>query len=58
MYSAVAISAAGPLFLDRSSRIALRVSDLLDRRWTEPGFGGIDVPTQGRTAMLTIVQGF
>jgi outer membrane receptor protein involved in Fe transport len=54
---AAAISAAGPLFFkDRSSRICLRVSDLLDRRWTEPGFGGVDVPAQGVTVTLTAAQ--
>jgi iron complex outermembrane receptor protein len=59
IYSALAVSAAGPwLVANRPSRIALRVSDLLDRRWTEPGFGGIDIPTQGITIFLTAVQGF
>jgi iron complex outermembrane receptor protein len=59
VYSALSVSAAGPLiFSDRASRIALRVSDLFDQRWTEPGFGGVDIPTQGITTMLTLSQGF
>jgi outer membrane receptor for ferrienterochelin and colicins len=59
LYTALAVSAAGPLLgLDRQSHASLRVTDLLDRRWTEPGFGGADVPSQGRTAILTLSQGF
>jgi iron complex outermembrane receptor protein len=59
VYSALSLSATGPLvFSDHASRIALRVSDLLNQRWTEPGFGGVDVPTQGRTVVLTLSQGF
>jgi outer membrane receptor protein involved in Fe transport len=59
VYSAASVSMAGPLILpERSTRVALRVTDLLDQRWSEPGFGGIDVPTQGITAILTIAQGF
>jgi outer membrane receptor protein involved in Fe transport len=59
VYSAAALSMAGPLiFADHSTRVSLRVTDVLDRRWSEPGFGGIDVPTQGITALLTVAQGF
>jgi iron complex outermembrane receptor protein len=59
VYSATSLSAAGPLiFSDRPTRIALRVSDLLNARWTEPGFGGVDIPTQGITVLLTVSQGF
>lgn len=31
----------------------LRVEDLLDRRWTEPGFRGYDLPAGGRTVQFT-----
>jgi iron complex outermembrane receptor protein len=59
VYSALAVSASGPLLLpERESRISLRVTDVMNRRWAEPGFGGIDVPTQGVTAFVTLVQGF
>jgi len=59
VYSALALSAAGPVIITgRPSRISLRISDLLDRRWAEPGFGGVDVPTQGRTASLALTQLF
>jgi outer membrane receptor for ferrienterochelin and colicins len=57
--SALSLSAGGHwLFSDRESRIALRVSDVLDQRWAEPGFGGVDVPTMGTTAFVTVTQGF
>jgi outer membrane receptor for ferrienterochelin and colicins len=59
LFSALAVSASGPwLFDGRQSRISLRIDDLLNRRWAEPGFGGVDVPTQGTTTMLTLRQGF
>jgi outer membrane receptor for ferrienterochelin and colicins len=59
LYSALSASVAGRFVLrDRETRLALRMSDALDRRWGEPGFGGVDVPTQGRTAFLTVVQAF
>ena len=40
----------------RGTSFSLRVTDLLNRRWAEPGFGGIDVPTQGLTGLLTLNQ--
>ena len=33
--------------------LALRVSNLFDRQYAEPGYGGIDLPGEGRTATLT-----
>ena len=42
---------------DRGTSFTLRVSNLLNQRWAEPGFGGVDVPTQGITALLTLTQG-
>jgi outer membrane receptor for ferrienterochelin and colicins len=59
VYTAFSLSAAGPLLVtDRESRIALRITDVLDRRWAEPGFGGVDVPSNGVVAILTVTQGF
>jgi outer membrane receptor for ferrienterochelin and colicins len=59
LFTALAISAGGPLLFDkRPTRISLRIDDLLNRRWSEPGFGGIDVPSQGITTLLTLRQGF
>ncbi|MFY0565629.1 TonB-dependent receptor plug domain-containing protein [Archangium lansingense] len=39
-----------------STRLTLRVSNVFNRPWVEPGFGGIDYPHQGLTAFLTVVQ--
>lgn len=33
----------------------LRVEDLFDRRWTEPGYRGYDLPAGGRTAQFTAI---
>ncbi len=40
----------------RATSFSLRLSDLLNRRWAEPGFGGVDVPTQGLSGLLTLNQ--
>jgi hypothetical protein len=57
VYTAVTLStAARKIFWDRNTNLALRVSNVINYSWTEPGFGGIDVPSQGITAMLTVVQ--
>jgi outer membrane receptor for ferrienterochelin and colicins len=59
LFTALSASVTGPFILrDRETRLALRVSDALDQRWTEPGFGGVDVPTLGRTTFLTLLQAF
>jgi outer membrane receptor for ferrienterochelin and colicins len=58
LFSALAVSAGGAFTSpSRPTRVALRISDVLNRRWVEPGFGGLDVPTRGVTATLTVVQG-
>ncbi|WP_342120068.1 TonB-dependent receptor plug domain-containing protein [Pseudoduganella sp. OTU4001] len=33
--------------------LALRVSNLFDRQYAEPGYGGIDLPGEGRTATIS-----
>ncbi|MHB1844225.1 MAG: TonB-dependent receptor plug domain-containing protein [Deltaproteobacteria bacterium] len=45
------------LFGARVTRFALHATDLTGQIWYEPGFNGIDVPSMGRTAMLTLTQG-
>lgn len=58
-FAAVTASTAGIELIPRCpTRFALRVSDLFDTRWVEPGFGGVDVPTQGRTVLLKLTQDF
>ena len=57
VYTAAAISTSGRrIFGDRETSISFRVSNLLDTRFVEPGFSGVDVPALGRSAVLTIVQ--
>jgi iron complex outermembrane receptor protein len=38
--------------------IALSVKNLFDTRYSEPGFGGFDIPNLGRTALLELRQSF
>ncbi|HZH04979.1 MAG TPA: TonB-dependent receptor, partial [Myxococcaceae bacterium] len=57
VYTAVALSTSVlKLFGRRETQAALRVVNPLGRRWTEPGFGGVDIPNQGVTAYLTLNQ--
>jgi len=56
-YTALSIStAARHLIPKRDTSIALRISNVINYAWVEPGFGGVDVPAQGITAFLTVVQ--
>ena len=34
----------------------IRLTDLVNVQWTEPGFSGVDVPSQGITLMLAVNQ--
>ena len=36
----------------------IAVRNLLDERHSEPGFGGIDIPTMGRTFQLGLSQSY
>ncbi len=40
------------------TRVSLLVNNLLDARYSEPGFGGFDIPVGGRYVMLELRQGF
>ncbi len=40
------------------TRVTLAAKNLLDDRTGEPGFGGFDLPSQGRTVMLELRQEF
>src|SRR5262249_18707185 len=56
-YLAAVISTQGRRILpNRDTNLALRVSNLINYGWVEPGFGGVDVPAQGITVFLTVVQ--
>lgn len=58
VYTALAVTTRGYKWLgERETQFSFRVTDVLHQRWTEPGFGGVDVPTQGLSARLLIMQG-
>jgi iron complex outermembrane receptor protein len=40
------------------TRVTAQVRNLLDKKWSEPGFGGIDIPSLGRTFMLGIQEAY
>lgn len=55
----VSVSTMGLNFLGGAqTTLALTVRNLLDVRYSEPGFGGFDVPNLGRTAHLELRQSF
>jgi iron complex outermembrane receptor protein len=57
VYTALTLSTAGRIIIPkRETNLALRVTNVANWIWTEPGFGGIDVPAPGVTAFLTIIQ--
>jgi len=57
LYTALSLSTAGRIIIPkRETSLALRVSNVVNWGWTEPGFGGLDVPAQGVTAFLTVIQ--
>jgi iron complex outermembrane receptor protein len=57
VYTALSLSTAGRIIIPhRETSIALRVSNVVNWIWTEPGFGGVDVPAPGLTAFLTVIQ--
>jgi outer membrane receptor for ferrienterochelin and colicins len=58
LFTAASVCATGKLFGGTESSAVLRITDALDRRWVEPGFGGIDFPTQGRTISLSARHSF
>ncbi|MEW5851012.1 MAG: TonB-dependent receptor [Myxococcota bacterium] len=55
-YTGASLSWARKLFGDRETRVAARFSNVLNRRWSEPGFAGADVPAVGAQAVFTLSQ--
>ena len=47
-----------PLGKGHDTRLLFAVRNVLDERHSEPGFGGIDVPSLGRTFQLTLSQAY
>ncbi len=57
VYTAAAVTTRGlRLIGERETALSLRVTNLLNQHWTEPGFGGVDVPAQGLCAFLSVAQ--
>jgi outer membrane receptor protein involved in Fe transport len=55
----VGVSTLGLNFLGGAQTVlALSVKNLFDARYSEPGFGGFDIPNLGRTALLELRQSF
>jgi hypothetical protein len=55
-YAALALSTSRKLIGERDTQMSLRLSNVLFQDYTEPGFGGIDVPGQPFCATLQLVQ--
>ncbi len=45
-----------PLGKGHETRVLFAIRNLLDEHHSEPGFGGIDIPTLGRTFQLALTQ--
>ncbi|MBK7860425.1 MAG: TonB-dependent receptor, partial [Archangiaceae bacterium] len=57
LFAAVALSLpSAKLIGERTTRASVRVSNVLTTYRLDPGFGGIDLPSQGITAMLLVTQ--
>jgi len=46
------------LFNSKETRVAFKVDDLWNEKFAYPGFGGIDIPSLGRTFSIIIEQRF
>lgn len=51
--AAYTLADANWLYTAGSHQVALRVANLFNRAYTEPGYGGVDLPAPGRTAALS-----
>jgi iron complex outermembrane receptor protein len=57
VYTALALATSELRILPRrETHVALRISDVINYQWVEPGFGGVDIPSQGITVFLSLVQ--
>jgi hypothetical protein len=45
-----------PLGKGHDTRVLFAIRNLLDEHHSEPGFGGIDIPSMGRTFQLGLTQ--
>ncbi len=53
----ITLASLGLQFLsDNETRISFSVKNVADTRWSEPGFGGFDIPNMGRVWALEVRQ--
>ena len=43
---------------ESETRVLARVRNVSDEKWSEPGFGGFDIPQLGRTMQFEVRQAF
>lgn len=58
LYSAVSLSTTQTWLSERPTYLALRLENIPNLRWYEPGFGGIETPNLGINCSLTVSQQF
>jgi iron complex outermembrane receptor protein len=57
VYTAVSVSTGPRKWLgDRETQVTARLQNALNTRYVDPGFGGVDIPAQGITGILTLTQ--
>jgi iron complex outermembrane receptor protein len=52
----LALTAREEFWEGRASRLGVKVENVLDHRYVNPGFGGLDLPALGRSFLLTFAQ--
>ena len=57
-FDLAATATATPLGKGHETHVMIGCRNLLDERHSEPGFGGIDIPTMGRTFQLGLSQSY
>ncbi|MGC4121661.1 MAG: TonB-dependent receptor [Myxococcales bacterium] len=58
LYTALSVSLPDlKLIGERPTSLSARIVNPINWRWSEPGFNGVDVPSQAPTFLLTLTQG-
>jgi len=58
LYTALAVTWRKQLWSGHATSVQLRCNNLLDRRYVDPGYNGVDLPALGRTVFLGMTQTF
>jgi iron complex outermembrane receptor protein len=56
LYTSASLTWAREVFGSNETRVGLRVNNVLNNRYADPGAGGVDVPAQGVQGVLTVSQ--